>query len=110
MVPGEKRGRVAADDLGGAARGLSCPVRNHSIIARAEQAFPAADGEGEDVLQFVVVRSMCPIHQACNQAKAAGVVGGSAQAGLHKWPRDGIHFSKAGIGESLLSGECVCCE
>jgi hypothetical protein len=55
----------------------------------------------------VVFRPVCPVHQARQQAEAAGVVSGGAQAGLHKGTRDGIHFSKAGIGEPFLRGERV---
>jgi hypothetical protein len=82
-------------------------VRDHAVVARAEQTFPSADGEGQDTLQFVVLCLVRPIHQARQQAKAAGVISGSAHAGLHEWSRDGIHLSKAGVGESFLGGKCI---
>lgn len=80
---------------------------DHAIISCAEQAFPSADGEGQDALQFMVLCFVRQIHQACQQAKAAGVISGSAHAGLHERSRDRIHFSEAGIGQTFLRGECV---
>lgn len=77
------------------------------IIPGAEQAFPAADGEGKNALQFVMLRLVRPVHQSSHEAEAAGVIDGRAGASLHKWPRDGIHFHEAGIGESFLRGESV---
>lgn len=95
--------RITADKKGR----LSCPVRNHAIITRAEQAFPTTDSERQDALEFMVFRLVRPVHQAREQAEAAGVVSGSAQTRLHKGTRNGIHFSESGIGEAFLCGERV---
>ena len=56
--------------------GLPCSIGDHAIISCAEQAFPAADGEGQDAFQFVVFRFVRPVHQSRQQAEAAGVVSG----------------------------------
>ena len=88
-------------------RGLPCSVRDYVVIARAEQAFPSTDGEGQDAFQFVVLRPVRPVHQACQQAEAACVVSGSAHASLHKGTRDGIHLSEAGVGQAFLGGERI---
>lgn len=86
---------------------LSCSIRDYAVIARAQQAFPTADSERQDALEFMVFRLVRPVHQSRQQAEAAGVVSGGAYARLHEGTRDGIHFSKTGIGESLLRGECI---
>ena len=80
------------------------------IVAHAEQAFPSADGEGQNALQFVVLGPVRQIHQPGEQAEAAGIIGRSACPGLNKGPRDGVHFSKAGIGQPFLRGQRVCAQ
>jgi len=82
--------------------GLSRSVGDYVIVPNAEQAFPAADSEGKNALQLVVLGPVRQIHQSGEQAEAAGIVGGGACPGLNKGPRDGVHFSKAGIGETFL--------
>ena len=80
------------------------------IIPGAEQAFPTSYRQGQNALQFVVLRFVRPVHQSRHKAEAAGVIDGCAHAALHKGARDGIHFHKAGIREAFLRGERVCSE
>jgi hypothetical protein len=89
---------------------LSRSIGDHTIVTHAEQAFPAADGEGQNALQLVVLGPVRQIHQPGEQAEAAGIVGGGARTGLNKRPRDGVHFSKAGISKTFLRGERVCAQ
>jgi hypothetical protein len=61
--------KMTDDPLKSAAKGfllltwrLPWPIGNHVIIPCAQQAFPAADGEGKNALQFVVFRPVRPVH------------------------------------------------
>jgi hypothetical protein len=89
---------------------LPWPIRNNPIIPGAEQAFPTPHCQGQNALKLVVLGFVRPVHQSRHEAEAAGVIDSRAHAALHKGARDGIHFHKAGIGESFLRGEPVCGE
>jgi len=86
---------------------LPRPICDHPVIPEAQQTFPSAHGEGQDAFQLVMFFLVRPVHHSRHEAEAAGVVGGGADAGLHKGARDGIHLMKAGISQAFLRGECV---
>lgn len=86
---------------------LSGARRNHAIIPGAQQAFPSSDGQGQDAFQFVMLCSVRHVHHPRKQAETAGVVSGGAHAALYKGARNGVHFSKPGIGQTFLCGQRV---